>query len=51
MQKDIALRGLQEIIGSQSPRIFPDLDEFMAYDNVDLANDRKESVPYLFDWI
>lgn len=44
----IPLRGSQESVGSLNPRIFPDLDQFMAYDNVDIPNDRKESVPYLF---
>lgn len=37
--KTIPLTGSQESVGSLNPRIFSDLDEFILYNNVDIAND------------
>lgn len=45
-EKNTPLRGSQESIGSLNPRIFLDLDEFIIYNDVDVANDRQGSVPY-----
>lgn len=50
-KNNIPFRGSQQSIGSLNPRLFPDLDEFTAYDNINVGNDRKRSVPYLHNRI
>lgn len=49
--KNILLRGSQKSIGSLNPKIFLHLDEFIIYNDVDVANNRPGSVPYFCNGI